>query len=277
MSSDEEARERLRKSPVVLEIPSASGSVPLRPGSPAEIARAAREIFDLARRLADDALAATDFERGPQTSPPSLHRVRVTIGPDYSPVVRVVCVAPPGSECRRDCRRDCEGDPTCDHDFYDMGECSWSQWSENDDSFIEGLTDAFTIERDVVCEWDDGSVAWSVTDEEPLERTPARRSSRSAGEAAQHPLAERLAERCVADAGATCSARGLPTEEWCERCLAARALADLESTIARQGAALERVVALAESWGRLGARHSTFESEGRATEALRRVPGEERP
>jgi len=43
--------QELRSSPVVLEIPSASGSVPLRPGSSQAIENAANDIFKFAIQL----------------------------------------------------------------------------------------------------------------------------------------------------------------------------------------------------------------------------------
>lgn len=45
-------------------------------------------------------------------------------------------------------------------------------------------------------------------------------------EARRHTLAERLHERCRTYGGRTCSEKGLPEAEWCERCLAVRVLSD---------------------------------------------------
>jgi hypothetical protein len=43
-------------------------------------------------------------------------------------------------------------------------------------------------------------------------------------EAKRHTLVERLRERCSTYGGATCDAKGLVADDWCERCLAALVL-----------------------------------------------------
>ena len=63
-------------------------------------------------------------------------------------------------------------------------------------------------------------------DSEPA-AAPAPERGWTHEEAKQRTLVERLLERCSHYAGSTCDQRGLPEDDWCERCLAAQALRSL--------------------------------------------------
>ncbi len=54
-------------------------------------------------------------------------------------------------------------------------------------------------------------------------------------EAKEHSLTERLLERCQVYGGGDCSTRSVGHEDWCERCLAAERIVDLETKLRVMG------------------------------------------
>ena len=100
-------------------------------------------------------------------------------------------------------------------------------------------------------------------------------------EAKQHSITERLLERCQVYGGGDCSTHKVERENWCERCLAAERIVDLEAKLKTMGgvvnASLEALRAALESQlealSLLGAIEETIAAMDHAIESAKRENG----